>query len=62
MLHFLGGVGLGGALEAICGQMDVLEVIQVLKDRLAGIESLGAAGQFGESRQAAFDFGVESDG
>jgi hypothetical protein len=29
---------------------------------LAGAECLGATGQFGETRQAAFDFRIETDG
>lgn len=34
----------------------------MFEDGLAGVESFGAAGLFGEKGEAFFDFGVEADG
>jgi hypothetical protein len=62
MFHFRRGVGSGRALEALGGEVDVLQIVEVLKNRLAGVEGLGPAGSFGEKGEAVFDFGIEADG
>lgn len=62
MLHFLGGISPGRALQALSGQINVLQVFQMLENRFTGVESLGAPGSFGQALQAAFDVGIESNG
>jgi hypothetical protein len=47
--------------EAIGKQIDVLQIVEVLKNRLASIEGLGAPGPFGQEGEAVFDFRIETD-
>jgi hypothetical protein len=48
LLHFVHAVGLAAASavfdQALLGKVQIFEVVQVLKDGLTGIESLGAPG------------------
>jgi hypothetical protein len=62
MFYFRGGIGFSGSLETLGGEIDVFQIVQVLENRLAGVEGFGAAGSFGEEGEAVFDFGIEADG
>src|ERR1700739_1253597 len=50
------------AVQRTLGKIDVLEILQVPEDRLAGIEGFGAAGALGESFQALFNGFRKADG
>src|ERR1700690_4089816 len=50
------------SFERGLGQVDVLEIVQMLKDRFADIKNLGTPGAPGELLQSAFDGGRESNG
>jgi hypothetical protein len=41
--------------ETLLGKVDILEVIQVLKDSFASVVCFGTASAFGETAEALFD-------
>jgi len=43
------------AVEGFLGEIEILEVIQVLEDGLADVEGLGASGAAGEFFETFFD-------
>src|SRR6266851_2887186 len=58
--NFLERNGLGSArfnrFHSLLGQINIFQIVKVLKDGLAGVVSLGASGALGEAREALFDF------
>jgi hypothetical protein len=47
--------------QRLLSQVDVLKILEVAQDGLAGVPGFRAAGAFGQSFEALFDFGGETD-
>jgi hypothetical protein len=48
--------------HSLLGQINIFQVLKILKDGLTSIVFLGAAGAFGEAGEALLDFFRKSDG
>src|SRR5580658_147883 len=48
--------------HSLLGQINVFQIVKMLKDGLAGVVSLGAAGFLGEASEALFDLLGKADG